>query len=106
MKADQARPAASSGRFKARGDGCVGWKRASERARERGRRWKKGRGGEGQWLLRTAQEETPIGGLQTPKVAIIAQSGGDATVHSLYLPMPASNTQVRVVGSEEMRGEE
>jgi hypothetical protein len=31
MKADQARPAASSGRFKARGDGC--WVEASEGAR-------------------------------------------------------------------------
>lgn len=56
----------------------------------------KGGGGGSQWL-QTAQEEeeehgegeTPIGGLQTPKVAIIAGSWGhlsSSTVHSLCLP--------------------
>jgi hypothetical protein len=45
---------------------------APSEGEQEGRRWKER---EGQWL-QTAQEETPIGGLQTPKVAIIAESGG------------------------------
>lgn len=60
--------------------GGSGGRKAGEgiRHRERARAGRSEMEGEeeGQWLLQTAQEETPIGGLQTPKVAIIAQSGG------------------------------